>query len=169
MESYLVCYTHLGYNPELSQARRLNEEEKTHYAPWFRDIGFVAIGEKEKLMHLGYLEVRDYLKREKSDGEFVGIEGEVYIISQDEWDGLLKLERVKKELADKAKIDEKITELREIIRQCEAAEKLYTKEEAVKKRKQYNNLYNEGGAGYVPHFWTIEEYEEAKSELRKLL
>lgn len=169
MENYLVCHTHVGYKPELSQARRLNKEEMSHYASWFRNIGFVAVGEKVELTHLGCLEVNDYLKREKTDGKFAGVEGEVYIISQDEWDELLILERVKKELADKSEMNKKIAELRSIIQQCETAEKLYTKDEAMQKRKQYNNLYNEGGTGYVPHFWTIDEYEEAKSELRKLL
>ena len=44
-----------------------------------------------------------------------------------------------------------------------------TKEEAAKKRREYNNLYNEGGCGFIPHFWTVDEYEDAKKELHKLL
>lgn len=169
MEKYLVCFTQVGHNPELGQARRLSEEEKAHYAPWFQNIGFVGIGENVELEHLNQLEVKKFLQREKSDGQFINSSGNVYIISQDEWDKLLELENNKKELAEQIKTDQKIAELQEIIRQCEKVEKLYTNEEATEKRKQYNRLYNEGGYGYIPHFWTVDEYEDAKKELHKLL
>ena len=165
MEKYLVCFTQVGYNPELGQARRLNEEEKTHYAPWFQDIGFVGIGENLELEHLNQLEVEKFLQREKPDGQFISSSGNVYIISRNEWDKLLELENSKKELVEQIKKDQKIAELQEIIHQCEKVEKLYTNEEAVEKRKQYNRLYNEGGYGYVPHFWTADEYNDAKKEL----
>ena len=144
MENYLVCYTQIGYKPELGQARRLNEEEKTYYAPWFHDIGFVGIGESLELEHLNQFDVEKFLQREKSDGQFISSNDNVYIISQDEWDKLLELENNKKELAEQIKTDQKIAELQEIIHQCEKVEKLYTHEEAVEKRKQYNRLYNEG-------------------------
>lgn len=36
-------------------------------------------------------------------------------------------------------------------------------------KKQYNNIHNEGGEGYIPHFYTYEEYEYAKKLLSKLL
>ena len=70
---------------------------------------------------------------------------------------------------EKKETEESIAECRKIIEQCEKQEKLYTKEEAVKKRRDYNNLYNEGGEGYVPHFYTIEEYEFTKTKLNELL
>lgn len=169
MGNYLVCYTQIGYKPELGQARRLNEEEKTHYAPWFHDIGFVGVGESLELEHLNQFDVEKFLQREKSDGQFISSSDNVYIISQDEWDKLLELENNKKELADQIDKDKKIDELQKIICQCAAAGKLYTKEEAAKKRREYNNLYNEGGCGFIPHFWTVDEYEDAKKELHKLL
>lgn len=169
MEEYLVCHIHLGYSPELNHARRLNEEEKTHYASWFRNIGFISIGESIELTHLDDLIVRNFLNREKSDGEFISTSGEVYIISQVEWDKLLKMEKLQEELLYRKERDEKIAELQDTISKCEAAEKLYTIDEANKKRKQYNNFYNEGGEGYIPHFWTIDEYEYAKEKLNELL
>ena len=36
------------------------------------------------------------------------------------------------------------------------------------KAKKYNDLYNEGGEGYVPHFYTKDEYEYYKERLNKL-
>ena len=36
------------------------------------------------------------------------------------------------------------------------------------KKKKYNDFYNEGEDGYVPHFWTAEEYEDAKAKLKEL-
>ena len=50
----------------------------------------------------------------------------------------------------------------ETIRMCEKQGKLYTKEEAKLERKKYNDVFNEGGEGYVPHFYTVDEYEFAK-------
>lgn len=133
MGNYLVCYTQIGYKPEFGQARRLNEEEKTHYAPWFHDIGFVGVGESLELEHLNQFDVEKFLQREKSDGQFISSSDNVYIISQDEWDKLLELENNKKELTDQIEKDKKIDELQKIICQCAAAGKLYTKEEAAKK------------------------------------
>lgn len=70
---------------------------------------------------------------------------------------------------EKKKIEKSIVEYRQIIEQCEKQEKLYTREEAAEKYRDYNRLYNEGGEGYVPHFYTIEEYELAKAGLSELL
>lgn len=44
---------------------------------------------------------------------------------------------------------------------------LMTKDQAKAWRKRYNDLYNEGGEGYVPDVITIEQVEYAKSILKK--
>lgn len=49
-----------------------------------------------------------------------------------------------------------------------AKHKLYTAEEAKRMRKTWNNVINEGGSGYVPHFYTFEEVESAKRELAEI-
>ena len=51
---------------------------------------------------------------------------------------------------------------------CEKQKKLYTNEEANEARRNFINVYNEGGEGFVPHFYTIDEYEEAKRKLEVL-
>lgn len=57
---------------------------------------------------------------------------------------------------------------KKVIKECEN-HKLYHKEDIKKIRKQYNDIHNEGGEGYIPHFYTFEEYEYAKKQLTKLL
>lgn len=49
-----------------------------------------------------------------------------------------------------------------------AKHKLYTAEEAERARKNWINIVNEGGSGYVPHFYTFEEVESAKRELAEI-
>ena len=44
-------------------------------------------------------------------------------------------------------------------------EKVYSVEEAAKKAAEYNNLYNEGGEGFVPNYLTFEQIEKAKEVL----
>lgn len=168
MKKYLVCHVHVGEKVEICQARRLNKEEKNDYAPWFGNVGFVAIGDSTELIYLDYLEVVNFLNR-KSDGQFVCSAGEVYIISEQERDKLLEMDKDSEESMKQAEKDRKITELREMIRQCESTDKLYTRKEATEKRKQYRDMYNEGADGYIPHFWTVDEYESAKAELHQLL
>jgi len=55
----------------------------------------------------------------------------------------------------------------EIIKKGDLQEKLYTAEEIRAKTIRYNNLYNEGGEGYVPTWVSKDEYEEAKRILSK--
>lgn len=52
---------------------------------------------------------------------------------------------------------------REIVEAAEkqGVEKLMTKEEIVKWRKNYNNIANEGGEGYIPQLISKEQYEHA--------
>ena len=57
---------------------------------------------------------------------------------------------------------------KELIKNIEK-HKLYHAQDVKKMEKQYNDLYNEGGEGYIPHFYTFEEYEYAKKQLAKLI
>lgn len=169
MEEYLVCEVAYSYGVSLCKARRFTEEEKNDYAEWFKDKGFVKISDSTDLKCIAWVDVRELLKERKDDGSFNGCSNCVYIVSEDEWKALVELNEKKRAEKEKKETEESIAECRKIIEQCEKQEKLYTKEEAVKKRKDYNNLYNEGGEGYVPHFYTIEEYELTKTKLNELL
>ena len=157
MEEYLVCEMNLVYGNQLKKARRLTEEEKTHYMPWFR----------ENLEYLSLYQIREILGDRDSDGKFVSSSGDVYIVSQDEWNKMIKMNEEQGILKKKKDLKEKIEDLQYTIERCESAKKLYTREEAQAERKRYNNLFNEGGEGFVPHFYTVEEYEWAKENLKE--
>lgn len=103
----------------------------------------------------------------KPDGCFYGCNNQAYIINPDMWDQLIisNAERKKaKKLAEKA---EEIAEIEDYIRRCES-NKLYTAQEAERKRKAYIAINNEGGEGYVPHYYTIESYNWALAKLQEL-
>lgn len=167
MKEYLVCEMNLVYGNQLARARRLTEEEKTHYMPWFREIGFVRIGDGVNLEYLSLHQIREILGDRDSDGNFVSSSEDVYIVSQDEWNKMIKMNEEQGILKKKKDLKEKIEDLQYTIERCESAKKLYTREEAQAERKRYNNLFNEGGEGFVPHFYTVEEYEWTKENLKE--
>ena len=169
MEEYVVCEVAYSYGIYLHKARRFTEEEKQGLAEWFKNEGFVGIGDSTKLKYISWVDVRKVLKDKKADGGFSGCSNSAYIISEDEWNTLTELNEKKRAEKEKKEAEKSIAGYRQIIEQCEKQEKLYTKEEAAEKYRDYNRLYNEGGEGYVPHFYTIEEYEFAKAGLSKLL
>lgn len=171
MKEYLTCEVAFSYGISLRKARRFSEEEKEKYAEWFRDKGFVCLKSSFNidLEHITWEDVREVLNNRDDDGSFSGCSNVAYIISQNEWDELVELNAKKRLEKEKKEVEKSITECKQIIEKCEKQEKLYTKEEAAKKRRDYNRLYNEGGEGYVPHFYTIEEYEFAKTKLNELL
>ena len=168
MKEYLVC--HIDGRGQLTKARRLTDEEKSQYVKEFRDRAFIGIrGESIDLKYLMFDEILGFLNRE-SDGQFTGSSGNVYIINQDEWDELVQMNSEKEKIAN---VENFIPSCKEqIVQRCEAikaAGNLYsTKEEAQKAKKKYNDFNNEGEYGYVPHFWTAEEYEDAKAKLKEL-
>lgn len=170
MKEYLVC--HVDGRGQLKKARRLTDEEKKQYVEEFRNRAFVGIrGESIDLKYLMFNEILNYLDRE-SDGQFTGSSGNVYIITQDEWDELVQMDSAKAKIAKRKELEENIVSWEKIVQSCEAIKasgNLYsTKEDAQKAKKKYNDFYNEGGDGYVPHFWTVEEYEDAKTKLTEL-
>ena len=167
MKEYLVCETNLVYGNQLAKARRLTEEEKTHYVPRFREIGFVRVGDSVSLEYLSLHQIREVLGKRESDGRFVSSSEDVYIVSQDEWDKMIKMNEEQRILKRKKELKEKIEDLQRTINNCESVEKLYTREESQTERKKYNDHFNEGGEGFVPHFYTIEEYEWAKENLKE--
>lgn len=171
MKEYMVCDIAYSYGISLCKARRYTEEEKKGCADWFKERAFSLISDAPniELRYISWDDVYKILNERKDDGSFPGCSNSVYIISQDEWNALIELNERKKKEKEKRETEEAIDECKKIIDRCEKQEKLYTKEEAAQKRRAYNRLYNEGGEGYVPHFYTIDEYEWNKTKLNELL
>ena len=170
MEEYLVLENAYVYGISLQKARRFTEEEKLNYADWFKERGFVSLGKPVKLNEIKQcdLESIESIDLSKPDGEFNGSSNMSYIINEEVWEALITLNESKRKDRVQKEKQEKESDYKEIVQACEAAPKLYTPEEAKQARINYNNLYNEGGEGYVPHFYTVDEYEWAKKNLAEL-
>lgn len=93
---------------------------------------------------------------------------ELYVITNKQKEALIDYDIKNKIEKEKTQLTEEIYYYKKVIKECEN-HKLYHKEDIKKIRKQYNDIHNEGGEGYIPHFYTFEEYEYAKKQLTKLL
>lgn len=92
----------------------------------------------------------------------------LYVITNEQKEALTNYNTNNKIKKEKAQLTEEIYYYKKVIKECEN-HKLYHKEDIKNIKKQYNDIHNEGGEGYIPHFYTYEEYEYAKKQLSKLL
>lgn len=170
MKEYLACEYSSVYGASIVNVRRLTDEEKGKYAEEYRETAFSLTPNSPdiRLDFIKWQDLMDVLGNRESDGQFIAVPGLVYIITEQEQKKLLDINDAKKSEKENREKNEKIERYKEIIRKCEAQGKLYTPEEAKRRTKQYNDVVNEGGSGYVPHYYTTREYEIAKSELEKL-
>ena len=170
MKEYLICEVADSYGVSLCHARRFTDEEKAEYVESFRELGFMRIYSYPtiKLDGINWIDVGNILKDREPDGSFIGCSNSAYIVTEEEWNKLISLndkkcnEKLAKEKA------ESIEHYKKIVQACESQEKLYTKEESAAKAKKWNDIHNEGGEGFVHHFYTIDEYEYAKKRLEEL-
>lgn len=165
-EKMLTIEYAYSYGVTLQEARRFTEEEKTHYVEHFRDFGLVGLSGTE--VTLDGVSWQDMPKR-PCDGEFCGSANRSWIITRDEWDAYVALnEKRLAEKADKERLEE-IAYLKSELKQMERQGTLCeNRDEARRKEREWNRIYNEGGEGYVPHYYTVAEYERAKTRLAEL-
>ena len=84
----------------------------------------------------------------------------LYVITNEQKEALLNYNT--KEILEKE--NKQINYYKELIKNIEK-HKLYHAQDVRKMKKQYNDIHNEGGEGYIPHFYTFEEYEYAKKQM----
>lgn len=151
-----------AYGITLNTARHLTDEERPHYNE--PDTIFIGTGTHINLDHIS---IPDLPKR-PCEGSFLGCGNRSWIISQEEWDELLNLNAQR--AADKAEKDraEEIAQLEALKARAERQGTLYTPEEARQKRMEWIRVQNEGGEGYVPHYFTQDEYDEICQRLTEL-
>ena len=103
-------------------------------------------------------------------GSFMGCANAAYRITQEQKEQLIfRNNQIKSEKEAKEKAEE-INILQERIKRVESYENLpKTKKEASALATEYNEVFNEGGYGYVPYFYSLEELDELKKELTELL
>ena len=164
-----VVEVSLPYGIQVMEARRLTEEEKKNYAEWYQEKGFIATLEPIKLDEIHKSDVIAIVGDRSEDGSFNGSGNTAFIISDASWDKLISLNAERVVSKQKAQVEEEIALCKAVIEACEKQEKLYTKEEAALKRKQYNDLYNEDQEGYVPDYYTVDQYNYYKDRLVTLI
>ena len=155
-----------SYGFSIAEARRFRDDEKQNYAEWFREIGMVSLG-RDGTVDLPFVSLDDALVKDTlnrpADGEFLGCSNAAWIISATEKDQLLALN----EQNEAKKKAEEIAYLRTRLKELESA-KLYTEEEAEAAKNRWNDIQNQGGEGYVPHYPTFAEYESIKNRLSEI-
>ncbi len=141
----------------ISNARRLNEEEKTHYVEWYQDYGFIAQGDAIELPHIGW----EDMPARPADGEFQGCNNQAWIITEEEAESYKRIEaeRVKEEELER--IRKHVEECKQIVEACEHGYIVDNEEQAKRRATEYNNVHNEGGEGYVPTWYTHSNYKDA--------
>lgn len=174
MDKYLVCEWAYSYGISLTEARRFTDEEKKRYADWFKETGFVSLGNHVDLEHVTWGELEPILNRplNQTDGSFNGCGNQAYIINQSQWDALVSLNEKKGKELKEQKLAEKKESARKYIawaeKYMESGQKLMTKDEYRRWARNYNNVMNEGGEGYIPDLPTLEAYEAAKEYIESL-
>ena len=154
------------YGISLTEARKLTDEEKRDYTEEWKDSILIATGESIQLEHISWEDLDAVKCREKY--AFNGCGNRVYEISDAEWEAFVALDR-ERAVSRQAEDNRKYADgLRAIIAQAEAQRDIPTKEEAVCRAAEYNNVNNEGGEGYVPHMVTAEQYLAAKEALANM-
>ena len=165
MEEFLTIEDATHYDTTIQTARFLTAEEKARYNPDRAD--HIMTTTKDDIIALPYITWRDMPKK-KAEGEFSGCGNRVFIISEAEKEAYIKLNN-DREAAKKAEEKaEAIAFLKERIKEIEAQTDIPTAKEAKRRMKAYNDLYNEGGEGYVPHIYSIDDYNRYKARLAQL-
>jgi hypothetical protein len=156
-----------GYdvNPSsIIKARWLSEEEKKTLTEEFKAVMVCGI-EHHEIKNLTYEDTEDLWKSGRHVC-FSGGHNDAVIIPEDLVTTLLRLD------AERGR-KKKIESLKEWAENCKkeiesiSSKKLHTKEEAKSLAAKYRETMNEGGGGYVPHFYTYEELDRCKDDLAR--
>ena len=118
--------------------------------------------EKIPLEDITFEDVKKVVTTSNNDGFLYN--DELYVITNEQKEALLNYNT--KEILEKE--NKQINYYKELIKNIEK-HKLYHAKDVERMKKQYNDIHNEGGEGYIPHFYTFEEYEYVKKQLAKLI
>lgn len=172
MENIKVLHSQLG-DDHLCTARYMTDDEKKSYADWCRDRMMLMTSEPIYLRSLlsGEIGALAHIVGKELIGYFPGTSGRLYVVSDEEWDALIAANhQAAAAKADKERA-ERIDYLCTCLRRADAQRvdgNLPTTAEAREKALKWNNIYNEGGEGYVPHYYSQNEYDYLTAELAAL-
>ena len=100
--------------------------------------------------------------------ELLGCYNRCYEISDEEWDWLVRLNAQREAAKKEKERQEDIEWYQNIVRKAERQPDIPTPEEAARRCKRWNDVYNEGGYGYVPDIIDSARYARAKQMLQEL-
>lgn len=158
-----------SYPNELVEVRLPTEEEKArHCAGWADGLIFSAgLDSRVPIPYVKYDDIPSEWKT-RDCWTLPSCGNRCYEISDEEWDWVVSL-NAQREAEKKAKErQEDIEYYQNIVRKAERQPDIPTPEEAARRSKRWNNVYNEGGYGYVPDIIDSARYARAKQMLQEL-
>lgn len=162
-----------AYPFTLCHARRLTEEEKKRYTKESRDFILVAVGESIDLDDIPGYQLFEIIEKRDCTGTLNGCQNNCYEITEEEWDRLIRVnnenKRAKKEKARQEYIRFYRDCKKRAEQQMDNSGHLPSAAEAKKKEADWIRLQNEGGEGYVPHYFSQEEYDGICQKLSELI
>lgn len=144
-----------------------NHSEDSNICGWYEAYASENLGKlKTRLRNIDRKEpVKFFLKKENADRLRAAMEAAKDEEAPADYKAKIAAEKEKEK-------EREIKKCENLIAKCEEAIKnqgrLKTKDEAKKWLRNYNNVMNEGGEGFLPRVYTQEEYEVAKKRLAEL-
>lgn len=171
MTTFLTVEYAPGYGIYLHASRRLSEAQKSRYFLEYQDYMMIGVGGSIELSNISRQMLSEFLGDKRPDGKFPGSSNQAYIITQEQWDALIAMDKSEGEKKARQELEAELADLE--ISKTRAEKQMVdgvlpSKEEAKKKAKRYNDMNNEGGYGYVPHFYSEEEYTYICDRINKL-
>lgn len=116
--------------------------------------------------------IEEKIDRAKNNPEFDGgsstQNGWFAIITDEEEAEIIEADKKAFITAEKAEKMQEIEDLEAFLKRYNRERLVKTRAEAIEKMKQYNNIFNEGGGGYVPRIISQEEYDAAEKQAETL-
>ena len=157
----------------LCTVRRMPDEEQQRYTEGYRGHMMLLTGEPVFLPALNDEDV--YALAHISDKDVAGYlpssSGLLFALTDDEWAALVAANQQAASAKAAAERAGRIDYLRDLLARADAQRvdgKLPSADEAKEKARRYNLVFNEGGEGYVPHYYTQAEYDSLAAELSTL-
>lgn len=172
MKDIKVLHSQLG-SDFLCTVRRMPDEEQQRYTEGYRGHMTLMTGEPVFLPALSDAEISDLAHIAGKDvaGYLPRSSGLLFALSDDEWAALIAANQQAAAAKAAAERAGRIDYLRDLLARADAQRvdgKLPSADEAKEKARRYNLVFNEGGEGYVPHYYTQAEYSSLAAELATL-
>lgn len=166
MKVFEWCYT---LDNTLHEARRPTEAEKARYSADWAEHMIFGVGDHIKLPYVSSNDIPHEWWKTRTIWHFNGFGNQCVEVSDDEWNQLLALNAQREAEKKEQERQEQIRRCQTVIRVAEQQQDIPSPEEAARRRKVWNDIYNEGGEGYIPTIIDSARYASAKKLLQELM